>query len=136
MSRRFPDLRVDIRVTRGFEASAAASPESYSRALMDSRVSLAPRGNSVETFRVLEGLRAGCVIVGERLPKHWFYDGAPVLQLDSWQDLEAALLPVLRDPVALESMHAGALAWWRDRCSEPAVGRFMAERLNALGGAP
>ena len=48
---------------------------------MDARVCLAPRGASVETFRVLEGLRAGCVVVGERLPGHWFYDGAPVIQL-------------------------------------------------------
>jgi hypothetical protein len=125
-----PDLQLDIRATSGFDASAAGSPGAYSRALMDSRVCLAPRGTSIETFRVFEGLRAGCVVVTERLPRHWFYDGAPVIQIERWSGLEEML--VLDEPAELRELHARALAWWRDRCSEAALGRFMAERLNSL----
>ncbi len=72
-----PGLRTDIRLTSGFTSSEGAA-EGYSQALMDSRVCLAPRGNSAETFRVLEGLRYGCVVVGERLPPFWFYENSPV----------------------------------------------------------
>ena len=129
---RRPDLRADLRVTAGFSESESTPPADYSEALMNARVCLAPRGTSVETFRVFEGLRCGCVVVGERLPRHWFYDGSPVLQLDRWSDLEEELLPVLDDPEELGRLHARSLAWWRDRCSERAVGRFLAERLNAL----
>ena len=127
-----PDLRADLRVTAGFSASESTPPADYSEALMNARVCLAPRGTSVETFRVFEGLRCGCVVVGERLPRHWFYDGSPVLQLDRWSELEDTLLPILDDPEELGRLHARSLAWWRDRCSERAVGRFLAERLNAL----
>ena len=70
LGRLHPGLCLDMRVTVGFAASAAASPEAYSRGLMNARVCLAPRGTSVETFRLLEGLRAGCVVVAERLPRH------------------------------------------------------------------
>jgi hypothetical protein len=126
-----PGLRFDLRLTPGFNASAAGSAETYSRALMDARACLAPRGTSVETFRVFEGLRAGCVVVVERLPRHWFYGGAPLLQVERWNDLERVLLPVLDSPVELERRHAAALEWWRTRCSPAAVGSFLADRLNA-----
>jgi hypothetical protein len=131
LGRRRPGLRTDLRLTPGFDASAAAPAADYSRALMNARICLAPRGTSMETFRVFEGLRFGSVVVGERLPDHWFYRGAPVIQLDRWNELEEALAPLLDDPAELRRRHASALAWWRDHCSEAAVGRFLAEHLNA-----
>ena len=132
MARARPDLRMNLRPTPSFEASAAASAHEYSRALMDAKVCLAPRGTSVETFRFFEGLRAGCLVVSGGLPRHAFYEGAPVITVDRWSDLPDAVLPVLNAPADLHRRHLEALAWWRDRCSEAAVGRFMAERLNAL----
>lgn len=125
-----PDLRLDIRLTPDFGGSETDSPENYSRALMSARICLAPRGTSLETFRVFEGLRCGCIVVGERLPPHWFYEGGPVLQLDRWAQLGDVLGPLLEDPALVRRMHERSLAWWRDYCSEAAVGRFLAARLN------
>jgi hypothetical protein len=127
-----PQLRIDLRLTQYFEGSESASAAAYSRALMDARICLAPRGTSVETFRLLEGLRYGCVVVSGRLPRHWFYDGGPFLELDRWRDLQATVMPLLEDRAALARAHEAALSWWRERCSENAVGRFLAERLNDL----
>lgn len=127
-----PQLAIDLRLTDGFKASEGSSPVNYSERLMAARICLAPRGTSVETYRLLEGLRYGCLVVCERLPRHWFYEGAPFRQLDRWDDLEAVVSPVLDDPVALRRAHSEALRWWRQCCSEPAVGRFMADRLNGL----
>ena len=127
-----PHQKIDLRVTSGFEDSEASSPDAYSRGLMEARVCLAPRGSSIETFRVLEGLRAGCVVVGERLPRHWFYDGSPVVSLDRWGELDSTLSRLLDDPAELRRLHRASLAWWRERCSEEVVGTFMANRLNQL----
>jgi hypothetical protein len=132
LTARRPHLRVDLRLTSGFGASAAAAPDDLSRGLMSSKVCLAPRGTSVETFRLLEGLRAGCVVVGGRLPRHSFYVGAPVIQLDRWRHLDRVLLPLLDRPDELRRLHSSGLDWWRSRCSEQAVGRFMAEKLNEV----
>ncbi len=128
------DLRIDLRLTHGFKASERASSSSYSEGLMAARICLAPRGTSVETYRLLEGLRYGCLVISERLPRHWFYEHAPFRQLDRWEDLQAAVSPVLDDPAALQRAHAEALEWWRRCCSEAAVGRFLADRLNGLPG--
>lgn len=127
-----PDLRIDVRLTPHFHGSESASATEYSRDMMAARICLAPRGTSVETFRLLEGLRCGCVVVSPRLPRHWFYAGSPLLQLDRWRDLEATVAPLLEDRTALRLAHERALAWWREYCSEAAVGRFLAERLNDL----
>jgi len=126
------EVRLDLRITPSFGASAAAPASDYSRALMDAKVCLAPRGTSLETFRMFEGLRAGCVVVGDRLPGHRFYDGAPVVQIDRWSDLDRVLPPLLDQPAELRRRQREALEWWRTECSEPAVGRFLAEWLNAL----
>jgi hypothetical protein len=134
LGQRRPGVRVDVRVTPGFDASAAAAPADYSQALMNSRICLAPRGTSTETFRVFEGLRFGCVVISERLPPHWFYRGGPVIQLDRWGDLEDALGAMLDDPEELRRRHSRALAWWHEKCSEAAVGRYLAEHLNAATG--
>ena len=128
-----PGLRVDLRLTSSFGGSESASSSAYSAAMMDSRICLAPRGNSVETFRLLEGLRCGCLVVCDRLPPHPFYRGGPFLQLGRWNELEATLAPYLDDLALLAERHRQALAWWRGRCSEAAIGRFIAERLNRLG---
>jgi hypothetical protein len=127
-----PDLRLDIRLTPDFPGSESDSPEEYSRRLMNAKVCLAPRGTSLETFRLFEALRCGCIVVSDPLPRHWFYEGGPMLGLDRWSDLGPALRLVLDDPAELRRRHESSLAWWHERCSEVAVGRFIAERLNKL----
>jgi hypothetical protein len=127
-----PGVRADIRVTPSFDASVAGSAEENSRGLMDAKVCLAPRGTSVETWRLFEGLRAGCVVIGDRLPPHPFYTGAPVLQLDRWSQLDVVLDPLLDGSGELGRLHRASLAWWQEHCSEQALGRFMAKRLNEL----
>ena len=127
-----PRLRSEIRLTARFQESADAAPEVYSRGLMDARICLAPRGTSAETFRILEGLRCGCVVVCESLPRRWFYTGAPLVRLRRWRDLPRRLAPLLDDPAALADHHRRSLAWWQARCSEAAIGRYMASCLNGL----
>jgi hypothetical protein len=127
-----PGVRAEVRTTARFTESAAASATDYSHALMNAKVCLAPRGTSLETFRVLEGLRYGCLVVAESLPQNRFYDNAPLLRLTRWNRLSSLLSTVLDDPLALQDWHERALAWWRERCSEAAVGQYLARSLNGL----
>jgi hypothetical protein len=126
-------LRVDLRITPGFQESAAADPDQYSRALMDARIALVPRGATTETHRFFQALKYGCVVVTDAIPPIWFYEQAPVLRLPSWRELERTVVPLLADGERLEALHRQSLAWWRSACSEEAVGRYMAHTLNALG---
>lgn len=135
-----PDLTADVFITSGFGPHAAIwgsdqfetmrDAEEYSRTLMDTKICLAPRGSSLETFRYFEALRAGCVLITEALPSRWFYDEAPTFQLDDWSELGSVLDRLLHDDALLQEYHEKSLAWWRQVCSEDAVGRYLAERIH------
>ena len=96
-----PRLALDMRVTDGFAASAAGSPEVYSRALMDSRVCLAPRGTSVETCPRAGGLRAGCIVVASACRPTNFTPGADPHSRPLARP-RARARAVLDDPAALK----------------------------------
>lgn len=131
---RRPEHRTLVHVTPGFASVTRDGARAYSEGLMDARICLAPRGGSRETFRFFEALRYGCVVVSEPLPPRWFYSGAPVVTVRRWHRLPEVLESLLDDPAGLRERHAATLAWWRERCSEEAVGAFMAERLDGAGG--
>jgi hypothetical protein len=127
------DLAFELVPTDAFLDSLDADEESYSRNLMDSRISLVPRGTATDTYRLSQSLRAGCVAVADAVPRHpWFYDDAPIVRVGDWKHLEGVLAPLLADPQRLEDLHARSLEWWRTRGSPEAVGAYMAGKLNAL----
>jgi len=130
--RRKSGVSVDVRVTEGFQASAASDPGDYSRALMDARLALVPRGATTETHRFFQALKFGCIVVTDSVPPSWFYEQAPIIRLRHWDELEENVTPLLADPARLESLHRAALQWWETTCSEEAVGRLMARTINAL----
>lgn len=130
LQRARPDLRVELVITDSFAAQAQEA-EPYTEALMRSKLCLSPAGNSPETYRNYEAWRYGCIPVTEALPRLWFHEGAPHLRVrQDWADLGAVVEHALGDPGTLHELHIGALEHWRDVCSEPAVARWMAERIR------
>lgn len=132
--RQHPEYRVKLSVTSSFQASRTADVRAYSEELMDTKICLVPRGASLETFRFFEAMRYGCVVIAEALPSRWFYDGSPALQVSDWSALPQLVPELLQGP-NLEIKHQESLEWWRSKCSEVAVGTYMANVLNS-GGEP
>ena len=120
----------------GEDRDARELSASYSELLAQSSLCLVPRGNSPETFRFFEALRAGCVVVCESLPRHWFYRDAPVIRVRHWAELPKIVLPLVSDREQLEALHRASVEWWETRCSEAAVARYMVEHIRAVWNAP
>ncbi|HZG38634.1 MAG TPA: hypothetical protein VEZ50_08125 [Nodosilinea sp.] len=127
-----PQFQVDFAVSVGYVGAPKNGQSSYSRDLMNAKICLAPRGTTLETYRLMEAMRYGCVIIVESLPSRWFYNGAPIIQIGSWQNLEPVLTSLLSDPQLLQTLHEQTLEWWESKCSEKAVGRFITDQINAL----
>jgi hypothetical protein len=120
-----------VRTTGSFGESLEAGADAYANELGRTRVLLAPRGGSVETFRFCEGMLAGCVVVSEPLPPFWFYEGSPAVVIRDWRELPGVLDRLLGDPLALQRRQEAALRWWEERLSPQAVGRYMARCLKS-----
>ena len=57
---------------RGLAKGTTMSPDDYMKEMANSKICLAPRGTSFETFRHYEAASVGCVVVSYRLPPTWF----------------------------------------------------------------
>jgi hypothetical protein len=92
---------------------------------------LCPRGRGIETYRIIEAARAGCVIFSDRLPPHHFYENAPIVYFDSWNKLLKTLKEHLQDPKSLERRQSETLAWWENTVNEKSVARYIVEKSLA-----
>ncbi len=113
------------------ESTMTGAGDRYTEIMADTKIALAPRGSSVETYRFFEAMRQGCVVICDRLPPHWFYVGCPAVQLDNWGNLEAEVKALSTDPERLADLHRRSLAWWDEKLSERAVAQVIAGCLEA-----
>ncbi len=132
-----PELNVYLQGTEQFSGNllnSASQVEAekirYSEKMMDTKICLVPRGSSLETFRLFEAVRYGCIAICEHLPKRWYYSGLPAVQIDNWNDLERVVDELLGDSQRLERLHQDALRYWETRCSEAALGRYLVAQLS------
>jgi hypothetical protein len=128
-----PHVSIGTDLTASFQHTNDDDATRYSRTMMDTKICVVPRGTSLETYRFFEALRFGCVVIAERLPQRWFYDGAPALRVRDWSELDRLVPSLLADPQRLAQLSAASLAWWAQCCSEDAVGDYLATRIRALG---
>lgn len=142
LARRDPSIEIKLSTTSEFAWNAVfynkpnteglLDARTYSEHMMNAKICLVPRGTSLETFRFFEALRYGCILITEPLPDRWFYDGAPVIEIEDWSTLITTIKDLLASPKQLQLLHEASLNWWNRVCSEEAVGRFMANKINAL----
>lgn len=110
-------------------------PKFYGRYLNDSRVVLCPKGfRSAETFRHIEAIRAGAVVISEPLPDTHFYRGAPIITVSDWRQGIRLARRMVNDLQALDVLQAKTVEWWREVCSERATAHYVAETLEKLEG--
>lgn len=138
LQRKRPDLHIYLQGTEQFTGNLFGKvllvedeKTRYSRKMMNARICLVPRGSSLETFRLFEAVRYGCVAICDRLPERWYYSGLPAVQLDNWNNLEGIVEELLGNPDRMQRLHQAALDYWQTACSEAVLGRFIAEQLTA-----
>jgi hypothetical protein len=130
LERELPPSAVHLRLTASFAASLAEAGEGYAAMMMHTRICVCPRGTRMETFRIHEGLRFGCIVISQRLPDFWFFRGSPVIQLDDWAELPGIVQALRADPERMRRLHEESLRWWREVCSPSAVAAHAARLLT------
>jgi hypothetical protein len=77
-------------------------------------------------------MKYGCIVVTEALPQRWYLDGAPIIQIQDWDEIESILKSLLSNSELMQELHQESLNWWRKKASDVVVGQYIAEKLNAL----
>jgi hypothetical protein len=114
-----------------YEQSAQLSVnDGYSEKMMNAKICLVPRGVTLDTCRLFEALRYGCIIIADSLPSTWFYDGMPIIKINDWRELEVVLAKLLSNKKFLNQRHQETLRWWNEKCSEEIVGKFIADKIK------
>ena len=99
--------------------------DSYVKVLFNSVFTLSPAGQNPECYRLFEAVEAGTIpvlikkdlYVKAALPNkckeslHHWYD-APMLVLDSWEDLFPTVERLMGDPEALDKMQVDIRMWY------------------------
>ena len=117
----------------------------YMCVVLDSVFTLSPTGHNPECFRMFEAIEAGSIPIltrddlhGSRHPTltrkhrdishpcanallHWY--GAPIVVLDSWDDLYPTVERLLADPAGLDDLQR-RLRHWYDEYMRGAVAKF------------
>ncbi len=129
LSKTFPDSY--IKFTSGFAQGLDIA--TYSKKLFDSKIAICPKGfKSSETTRQFEAMRAGCVVISEPLPEHYYYKGSPIIILDSWKDLKKTVNSLLRNPDRLHELQQKTLDWWENVCCERATALYIRDTVKAI----
>lgn len=92
------------------------SPASYAAFLRNARLALVPGGNSPETIRLYDALENGAVPIMLRsafVGAPEALDNAPLLLLDSWQELPALYADIGEDIARIEAHQAELWQWWQ-----------------------
>ncbi|MHB8656591.1 MAG: hypothetical protein ACYC91_01350 [Solirubrobacteraceae bacterium] len=128
-------VNIDFLDTGSFHQSYAMDPHDYVKSLLATKICLAPRGGSTETFRAFEAALHGCVVISEPLPPAWYYAGFPRLELRTWTQLPEAIDQLLSSPDLLQAMSDAGRHWATHIVSPTAIGRWVANRLARLDHA-
>jgi hypothetical protein len=131
-----PPGTVKLRLTESFAASLAEPGEGYAQTMMRTAICVCPRGTRLETFRIHEALRFGCVVVSQKLPDFWFLREAPIIQIEDWAELPDIVRDLQADPARMWSLHERSLRWWREVCSPAAVAARVADLRVATRQRP
>ena len=137
-----PEIEIQVAITSSFTLNDVhygtgnkdeiLGIEEYSKAMMDAKICLVPRGTSPETFRLFEALRFGTIPIVEPLPPFSFYKGAPVVEIENWNQLDRVIVELVADRDRMDELHHAALAWWKSHCCEEVIADTIAQTINSL----
>lgn len=134
-NREHPSVTCELVTPSTADSDAFLSPDEYSELLMNSKICIVPRGNNVETWRLFEAARFGCVIVSEKLPKRWYYEEFPSFEIEKWKEVDKILKKIIGRKEKIKKLHKDVKKWWDERCSEEPVGAYMARKVKKNYGA-
>ena len=105
----------------------------YNLNLSSSKIALCPRGwNNVETFRLYEAMRYGCVVMSEKLPNRSYYSGIPIVEVSDWNLVLSLGDALIEDKDRLKELGEASRRWYEEKLSPRATAEIIANKLKQI----
>ena len=102
---------------------------------------MVPDGTSPDSFRYVEALGSGCIVImtsgypshmqNERKDSLWYYKDSPSIFINSWNDLNEKLIQNILNS-NIDDIYQKNLKYYNEKLSEQAVANYMIEKINHL----
>jgi hypothetical protein len=120
-----------IRFTDGFSRGFAF--HEYANYLSDSKIIISPPGiSNPECFRHYEGLRAGCVVVTERLPVKPQFENSPVIEVGDWSNGFKVISNLLNDPAKLDELSRRSYDWYQNQLAPKPTAQYVFDKISTV----
>jgi len=103
--------------------------DEYYKLLGDTKISLAPDGTSVDTFRYTESFGSGCIVISTNKNDIWYYRNSPVFLINSWNELNENLINHILS-LDIDDIYIKNLQYYKDYLSEDAVANYIIRSIN------
>lgn len=113
-----------IRFTNGF--SRGLTFQEYGDYLSTSKIILSPPGiSNPECFRHYEGLRAGCIVVTEKLPTKPQYLESPIIEAGNWSKGFEIIRGLLSNAEKMDKVSKASRDWYLNNLSPKPVAKYI-----------
>lgn len=105
--------------------------DEYYKILGDTKIAVAPDGTAPDSFRYVEAMGSGCIVI--MTPKSdniWYYKDAPVFYIDDWNNLNEKFIDDILS-MNLDELYENNLKYYKEKLSEEAVANYIINILNA-----
>ena len=113
--------------------------DNYYKMLGETKIAVAPDGTSPDSFRYVEALGSGCIVImtsGYPMHMHngrkdevWYYKNSPAIFIDSWNDLNENMINNILS-LDIDDIYQRNLAYYNEKLSEEAVANYILEKIS------
>jgi hypothetical protein len=115
--------------------------DDYYKMLGDTKIAVVPDGTSPDSFRYVEALGSGCIVImTSGYPAHmengrkdevWYYKNSPVFFINSWNELNEELVKNILN-LNIDEIYQKNLEYYDEKLSEQAVANYIIEKINYI----
>jgi hypothetical protein len=121
--------KISCNIYNGFRTGIEI--DQYYKLLGNCKISLAPDGTSVDTFRYVESFGSGCVVISTQKDDLWYYKNSPVFLLNSWSELNQKLIDDILS-MNLDELYEKNLEYYNNYLSEKSVAEYMIKKIKII----
>lgn len=101
----------------------------YYKELNDSKICLAPKGLSPETFRYIEAFASGCVVITTEKLNTWYYLNSPAIFIEKWDENVDLIIKNLLENDLSELQNEG-LKYYKNFLSPDATAKYIINTIK------